>query len=61
MSKAYSMLREDLADAAAVEAYVTANPTQFTIGTMITAADGTLLHVSAAGVTGLVTVTAPTP
>ena len=59
--KAYSQYRPDLADAAAVEAYVAANPTQFVIGTTITAADGTFLHVSAAGVTGLVTVTAPTP
>ena len=61
MSKAYIMYRDDLADAAAVEAFVAANPTQFTIGTHITAADGTTCIVSAAGVTGLVTVTAPTP
>lgn len=59
--KAYGMFRPDLADAAAVETYVAANPDQFTIGTLITAADGVLLHVSAAGVTGLVTVTEPTP
>lgn len=62
MSKAYHQYRADLADAAAVETYVLANPTQFTPGTMITAADGVLIHVKdAAGDTGLVTETEPTP
>ena len=56
------MYRPDLADAPAVETYAAANPTDFTIGTMIVAADGTACLVSdAAGTTGLITVTEPTP
>jgi hypothetical protein len=49
MSKSYAMYRSDLADAAAVIAFVAANPTQFAIGTQITAANGNLCHVTAAG------------
>lgn len=49
MSKAYHHVRADLADAAAVIAYVAANPTQYTVGSMITAANGNLCHVTAAG------------
>ena len=62
MSKAYIQYRSDLADAAAVETYCAANPTQFTIGTIVVAADGTACIVTtAAGVTKLFTVGEPTP
>lgn len=56
MSKSYSMYRGDFATGAAGIAFVAANPAQFTVGTLITCADGTLLHVSAAGTAGTVTV-----
>ena len=57
MSKAYHHLRTDLADAAAVIAFVTANPTQYTVGSMITAANGNLCHVTVAGTALTVTQT----
>ncbi len=61
-TKAYIHVRLDLADAAAVEVYAAANPTQFIIGSMIVAADGTVCIVTtAAGVTKLFTVGEPTP
>ena len=60
--KAYTHVRTDLADAAAVETYVAANPTQFVVGSLIVAADGALLIMTTvAGVTKLVTVGEPTP
>jgi len=56
------MVREDLATAAAVETYVAANPTQFTKGTHVMAADGTECIVTDnAGLTQLITVGEPTP
>lgn len=44
MAKAYIQYRTDIASAAALDTYVAANPTQFTPGTLIMTADGTL-HV----------------
>jgi hypothetical protein len=62
MSKSYIQYRSDLADAAAVETYAAANASDFTIGTIIVAADGTACIVTtAAGVTKLITVGEPTP
>jgi len=49
MSKAYGHLRTDLADAAAVIAFVAANPSIYTVGSLITAANGNLCHVTVAG------------
>jgi len=57
MSKSYAMYRSDLATAAAVIAYVLANPSQFAIGTLITAANGALCNVISSGVAKTVTVT----
>jgi len=61
MSKGYIHVREDLADAAAVEVYVAANPVQYPKGNQIVAADGTLCYVDEAGSCLLVTATEPTP
>lgn len=55
--KSYAQYRPELDDAAAVIAYVTANPTQFTIGTLVTAKNGDLCHVKSSGVAKTVTVT----
>ena len=61
MSKGYIQVRADLADTAAVEAVVDANPTAYTQGTIIVAADGAAnIIVTNDGVTptyGLITVT----
>jgi hypothetical protein len=38
MSKSYWMYRSDLADTAAVEAAITANPPAYTVGTVVVAA-----------------------
>ena len=40
MSKAYIMVRADLADTAAVQAVVDANPREYAFGTIIVSADG---------------------
>ncbi len=40
MSKAYIMVRADLADTAAVQAVVDANPVAYGLGTIIVSADG---------------------
>ena len=40
MSKSYIMNRPDLADTAAVQAVVDANPTSYTVGTIIVPATG---------------------
>jgi len=40
MAKAYTMVREDLADTAAVQAVVDANPGSYSLGTIIVSADG---------------------
>ena len=40
MSKGYIMVRKDLADTAAVQAVVNANPTAYDLGTIIVSADG---------------------
>jgi hypothetical protein len=40
MSKGYIMVREDLADTAAVQAVVDANPAGYGLGTIIVSADG---------------------
>jgi len=40
MSKAYIMVRPDLADTAAVQAVVDANPVSYGLGTIIVSADG---------------------
>lgn len=40
MSKAYIMVREDLANVAAVQAVVDANPAGYGLGTIIVSADG---------------------
>lgn len=62
MSKCYIHQRLDLANAAAVEVYAAANPTQFIVGSMIVAADGSVCVVTAAdGTTQLITVGEPTP
>ncbi len=62
MSKAYTQVRTDLADAAAVETYAAANPTDFPLGTLIVAADGTIcIVIDGAGETRLFTVGEPTP
>ena len=60
--KCYIHQRTDLADAAAVETYAAANPTQFVLGSFV-AADGTVCIVTdgAAGTTQLITVGEPTP
>jgi len=57
MSKQYHAYRADLADAAAVIAFVAANPTQYTVGSLITAANGNLCHVTVAGTALTVTQT----
>jgi len=60
--KCYIHQRTDLADAAAVETYAAANPTQFVLGSFIVAADGTVCIVTVAdGTTKLITVGEPTP
>jgi hypothetical protein len=61
--KCYIHQRTDLADAAAVETYAVANPTQFVLGSFIVAADGTVCIVTdgAVGTTQLITVGEPTP
>jgi hypothetical protein len=63
MSKAYIHVRTDLADAAAVETYAAANPTQFKLGSLIVAANGAIciVTVAASGTTKLFTVGEPTP
>ena len=59
MSKAYIQVKEDLADSAAVVTYAAANPTQFTIGTIIIAADGSAtIIIDDAGLGKLMTVAA---
>ena len=56
--KAYIQYRSDLADAAAVDAFCLANPTQFTIGTIVVAANGSAsIVIDAAGNVGIITVT----
>jgi len=40
VSKAYIMVREDLANTAAVQAVVDANPVAYALGTIIVSADG---------------------
>ena len=40
MSKEYIMVREDLADTAAVQAVVDDNPTAYGLGTILVSADG---------------------
>jgi len=57
MSKQYHAYRADLADAAAVIAFVAANPTQYTVGSLITAANGNLCHVTVVGTALTVTQT----
>jgi len=61
MAKSYVMYRPDLADTAAVEAEITANPPAYTVGTIVVAADGAAnIVVTNDGVTptyGLITVT----
>jgi hypothetical protein len=49
MSKSYIQVRPDLADAAAVAAYVTAYPKDFTAGTQIHADDGSVSIVTVVG------------
>jgi len=55
MSKAYIMVRTDLATAAAVASEVTANPDDFTLGTQIVAADGSISAVTAPGTVSVIT------
>jgi hypothetical protein len=62
MAKAYIQHRPELADAAAVETYCAANPAQFTIGTIVVAANGAAcIVIDAAGTTALISVEEPTP
>ena len=57
MSKSYIMNRDDLADSAAVVTFAAANPTQFTKGTIVVAADGSAtIIIDAAGLGKLMTV-----
>ena len=56
--KGYIQYRPDLADSAAIDAYALANPTQFTIGTIIVAADGAAsIVIDVTGNVGIITVT----
>lgn len=58
MSKAYIQYKADLADAAAIDAYCLANPTQFTIGTIVVAANGdSSIVIDTTGNVGIITVT----
>jgi hypothetical protein len=61
--KSYVMYRPDLADTAAVEAEITANPPAYTVGTIVVALDGAanIVVTNVLGVSpptfGLITVT----
>jgi len=57
MSKSYIQVIDTLADSAAAVTYAAANPTQFTKGTIIIAADGSAtIIIDAAGLGKLMTV-----
>jgi hypothetical protein len=55
--KSYIQVKKELADSAAVVTYAAANPTQFTIGTIVVAADGSAtIIINDAGLGKLMTV-----
>lgn len=57
--KSYIQVKLDLADSAEVVTYAAANPTQFTIGTIVVAADGSAtIIIDDAGLGKLMTVAA---
>ena len=56
MSKQYIQSKPDIATSAAAVTYIAANPTQFTTGTIVIAADGSATIVISAGLGKLMTV-----
>ena len=57
MSKSYIQVDTGLADSAAVVTYAAANPTQYTLGTIVIAADGSAtIIIDDAGLGKLMTV-----
>ena len=59
MSKSYASYNGNFANAAAAIAYLLANPTDYIPGSMITCANGNLVHVTTTGVALQVTEAAP--